>query len=258
MPTRPPCSSSGLGAPRAPTVHVAQLSIDGGDGEPLPARAFRLGESVADLGDASWCAAVGLVDAPVSHVLVERALGRHERADLVAIAELLDIAARGPEPALESLDAVEMLTVATDPRRFLESKPAAALRQTQELVRAELARAARIRPRPGFGVVVVEYDSRCHLEDLVAARWRGLRPGTVVLVANHGAADGMVAVTARSAVPEAVQYRLGRLHDSLGDEGSTLLDADSWAQLRERLGVAAAPIERTGGSGVFELSALPN
>ncbi|MCU1278686.1 MAG: hypothetical protein JWM53_2232, partial [bacterium] len=103
-------------------------------------------------------------------------------------------------------------------------------------------------------VVVVEYDSACHLEDLVAERWRGLRPGTVVLVANHGAADGVVAISARAAVPEA----LDRLRATLGDEGSTLLDSHAWSSLRDRLGVAATPIERLGDDRVFELSALPN
>ena len=248
----------GLGAPRGVATEVPQLAIDDGDGETLPARAFRLGETLAALGDASWCAAVGLVGGTLPHVLVERALGRHQRADLIAVAELLDAAARGPEPAFESLNAVEMLIAAADPRRFLDSVPAEVLRRTQELVRAELARATRIRPRPGFGVVVVEYDSACHLEDLVAERWRGLRPGTVVLVANHGAGDGMVAITARSAVPEAVEHRLARLDGALGGEGTTLLDRDSWAQLRDRLGVAATPIDRLDTGDAFELSALLN
>ncbi|HEX6837201.1 MAG TPA: hypothetical protein VF334_11545, partial [Polyangia bacterium] len=103
------------------------------------------------------------------------------------------------------------------------------------------------------GVVVVEYDSACRLEDLVAARWRGLRPGTVVLVANHGAVDGMVAVTARAAVREA----LDRLRYALDDEGTTLIDPETWAQLLQRLGVAPAPPERLA-AGAFELSALLN
>jgi hypothetical protein len=127
------------------------------------------------------------------------------------------------------------------------------LRRTQLVVHSELARATRVRPRPGFGVVVVEYESACHLEDLVAERWRGLRAGTVVLVANHGAVDGMVAVTARAAVREA----LDRLRYALSDEGTTLLDPATWEQLRQRLGVAPAAIERIG-DGAFELSALPN
>ncbi|MGZ3430028.1 MAG: hypothetical protein ACXVCV_25430, partial [Polyangia bacterium] len=201
-----------------------------------------------------WCAAIGLVGGTRPHVRVERALGRHARADLIAIAGLVDAAARGPEPAFESLNAVEMLIAASEPRRFLDSLPAEVLRRTQELVRAELTRATRIRPRPGFGVVVVEYESACHLEDLVAERWRGLRPGTVVLVANHGAGDGQVAVTARAAVPEALE----RLRGALGDEGSTLLDYDTWTQLRDRLGVAAVDIDRLGSGGAVELSALLN
>src|SRR5207302_2936739 len=129
--------------------------------------------TLAHMGDATWCAAVGLVDSEVPHALVERALGRHARRDLLHIAALLDAGARGPDPASESLLALEMLAAAVDPRRFLESIPAQLLMRTHALVRAELMRAARIRPRPGFGAVVVEYESRCYLEDLVAARWRG-------------------------------------------------------------------------------------
>jgi hypothetical protein len=244
----------GVGMMRVGGAELPQLRVNGSDGEPLATRAFRLGETLAQLGDASWCAAVGLVGRPLSHVLVERALGRHTRAELAEVRALLDAAARGPDPAVESLNAAEMLIVAPDPRRFLASVPAEVLRHTQALVRAELARTTRLRPRPGFGVVVVEYESACHLEDLVAERWRGLRPGTVVLVANHGAADGMVAITARSAVPEA----LDRLRSALGEEGTTLLDRETWAELLERLGVAPAPANERAGQSARELSALLN
>ena len=244
----------GLGA-RATVGEMPQLALDG-DAEPLAAHAFRRCEELIAFGDASWCAAVGLVGRAEPHVLIERALGRHARGELAAIAALLDGGARGPEPALESLNAVEMLAAAPDPRRFLASVPAEVLRQTQALVAAEASRAARVRPRAGFGVLVVEYESACRIEDLVAERWRGLRPGTVVLVANHGAVAGAVAVTARCAVREAVDFRLGRLRYTLDDEGTTLLDPDTWAQLKERLGVPP-PVEH--GAGVTHgLSALPN
>jgi hypothetical protein len=252
----------GLPAARA-LGDVPQLSIDarparGSDGEPLAARAFALGETLAQLGDASWCAAVGLVERSGSHVLVERARSRHALSDLSAIAALLDAAARGPDPATDSLAAVEMLIATPDPRRFVGSVAAELLRRTQELVRAELMRTTRLRPRPGFGVVVVEYDSACHVEDLVAERWRGLRPGTVVLVANHGAGAGLVALTARAALPEAVDDRLGRLHAALGDEGAALVDADTWTRLRAQLGVTAPAAVEPAAAAAFELSALPN
>jgi hypothetical protein len=226
----------GLGTPPPLSPAIPQYAVDGRD-EPLPARAFRLAETMASLGDASWCAAIGLLARGVSHWLVERALARYERDELEEIAGLLDAAARGPEPATESLVAAEMLVAAPDPRRFVGSVPGQVLRETQELVRHEVARASRIRPRPGFGVVVVEYDSPCHIEDLVAERWRGLRPGTVVLVANHGCVDGHVAVAAKCAVSEA----LDRLRSTLGDEGATVLDRATWSTLTARLGVAAAP-----------------
>ena len=61
----------------------------------------------------------------------------------------------------------------------------------------------------------------------------------------------MVAVTARAAVPEA----LDRLRAALGDEGATLLDPETWAELLSRLGVAPLPIERADATG---LSALLN
>ncbi|HEY2748192.1 MAG TPA: hypothetical protein VGL86_26400 [Polyangia bacterium] len=240
---------------------MPQLSIDEGDSddesEPLAARAFTLGESIASLGDASWLAAVGLVERAAGHVLVERARWRHDHADLAEIAALLDAAARGPAPALESLNALEMLASSPSAHDFLDSVPAEVLRRTRTFVHAELARAARVRPRPGFGVVVVEYDSACHLEDLVALRWRGLRAGTVVLVANHGAVAGSVAVTARAAPRESFEARLGGLRAALADEGTTLLEPEAWTALRERLGVAPAPLERSG-EPPFELSVLPN
>ena len=238
---------------RRARVDVPQWSLDAAEDEPLTARAFAEGEALVWLGDATWCAAIGLVGRAEPQLLVERALGRHARSELEAIAALLDAAARGPEPALESLNAAQMLMVASDPRRFLGSVPAEALRQTQALVAAEVARTSRVRPRPGYGVVVVEYGSACRIEDVVAERWRGLRPGTVVLVANHGAVAGAVAVTARAAVREA----LDRLRYALDDEGTTLLDPDTWAQLKQRLGVPPPAVERDP-SGACELSALPN
>jgi len=230
--------------------HVPVLSVLGDDHEPLAARAFRFSETLAMLGDATWCAAAALLGSAEPQLLVERALGRHTRADLAEIGELLDAAERGPESSQDSLAALEMLAAAPDPRRFLASVPGETLRRTQVRVHAELARAIHLKPRPGFGVVVVEYDSACRLEDRVAERWRGLRPGTVVLVANHGLVAGHVAVTARAAVREA----LDRLRYALDDEGTTLLDPATWAELRRRLGVTPADLERHA----YELSALPN
>ncbi|MDB4971364.1 MAG: hypothetical protein JWN44_7053 [Myxococcales bacterium] len=234
----------GLGVTRPLYDDKPQLEIDAASGDPLAARAYRLAETLVHLGDSTWCAAVGLVDDDVPHVLVERALGRHSRDELRDIAELLDAGARGPDPASESLMALEMLSAALDPRRFVESVPGQLLKRTRALVRSELARASRIRPRPGFGAIVVEYESRCYLEDLVAARWRGLRPGTAVLVANWGGVDGVVSVTARAVIPEA----LDRLRATLGDNDHALLSPEAWDQLRTRLGVAPAIIERLGAA----------
>ena len=53
------------------------------------------------------------------------------RADLVEIAALLDAAARGPEPALESLNAFEMLVAAPDPQPLPRQRPGRGLRRTQ-------------------------------------------------------------------------------------------------------------------------------
>ncbi len=118
----------GLGTPRPLSAAIPQFAVDGerapGAWEPLAARAFRLGATLAQLADASWCAAVGLVERAEPHALVEQALARQVRADLEAVAALLDAAARGAEPAAESLMAVEMLAAASDPRRFLASVPA--------------------------------------------------------------------------------------------------------------------------------------
>ncbi len=212
------------------------------EGEPLSARAFRLGETLASLADAAWCAAVGLAAAVAEvappHALVERALARHSRAELTHVAELLDGATRGPEPAREMLAALEMLAAAPDPRRFLDSEPGQLLTRNSALVRQQAALACKLSPRAGFGVIVVEYDSPCRIEDLVARRWRGLRPGTAVLVANHGGVAGQVAVTARAALPEALE----RLHSVVGDAGHALLAPSAWNQLLSRLGVAAAPV----------------
>ncbi|HWE29288.1 MAG TPA: hypothetical protein VHB97_14865 [Polyangia bacterium] len=226
---------------------VPQLAIANdpaaNDGEPLVARAFRLCETLTPLADATWCAAAGLGaavdDVAPPHTLVERALARHSRAELVQLAELLDGATRGPEPAREMLTALEMLAAAPDPRRFLDSEPGQLLVRNVALVRQQAALACRLRPRAGFGVLVVEYDSPCRIEDLDAQRWRGLRPGTAVLVANHGGVAGHVAVTARAALPEALE----RLHAVVGDAGHTLLPPMQWSQLLARLGVVAAPVE---------------
>jgi hypothetical protein len=249
----PPLLLVGLDVRHALRAGVAQLAVDAAPGEPLPAHALRLASALAPIGDMTWCAALGLIGRRVVHPLVERALAQHARSDLRAIAELLDAAARGPAPASETLIALEMLTASPDPRRFLRSVAAEALRHTQALVHAELVRAAGTRPRPGYGVLVVEYDSPCHVEDLVAARWRGVRPGTAVLVANHGVVADMVAVTARAAASESLE----RLRPMLGEEGSALLDRATWAELCQRLGVPPASSERAP-DGAAASGALPN
>ncbi len=241
----------GLDARAAHKLRKPVLALDGGDdGEPLPARAHQLGSSLAQLGDAAWCAAVALGVDGAPHPLVERARARHGREDLVAVGELLEAAARGPEPASHSLMAAEMLAAAPDPRRFLRSVPAELLRRAQAAVRTELTRAAALRPRAGFGVLVVEYASPCRIEDLVAARWRGLRPGTAVLVANHGLVAGDVAVTTRAAAPEALE----RLQQFIGSDDPALISREVWEALLGRLGVVPAPVERSADA-VF---ALPN
>lgn len=213
------------------------------DGEPLVARAFRLGETLTPLADATWCAAAGLAaavdDVAPPHALVERALARHSRDELLQLADLLDSATRGPEPAREMLAALEMLAAAPDLRRFIDSEPGRLLVRNAALVRQQAALACRLAPRAGFGVLVVEYDSPCRIEDLVAQRWRGLRPGTVVIVANHGGVAGHVAVTARAALPEALE----RLHSVVGEAGHALLAPMQWNQLLARLGVVNAPVE---------------
>ena len=214
------------------------------EGEPLSARAFRLGETLSSLADATWCAAAGMAatvaEVAPPHALVERALHRHARAELAQLAELLDGATRGPEPAREMLAALEMLAAAPDPRRFLDSEPGQLLLRNVVLVRQQTALACKLTPRAGFGVLVVEYDSPCRIEDLVAQRWRGLRPGTAVLVANHGGVAGHVAVAARAALPEALE----RLHSVVGEAGHALLPPPAWSQLLSRLGVDAATVER--------------
>ncbi len=100
--------------------------------------------------------------------------------------------------------------------------------------------------RPGLGI-----EQR---RALVAERWRGLRPGTVVRVGNHGCVDGQVAVAARCAVSEA----LDRLRSTLGDEGTALLDLETWTTLVRRLGVPPAIIERTGADAGADAHALLN
>jgi hypothetical protein len=206
----------GLGPLSSIIDGTPQLAIDAGDGELLAARAFRLAQAITHVGDATWCAAVGLIRRAPSHFLVERAIGRCARVELEHIAELLDGAARAPEPAPLSLMTVEMLAAAVDARRFLASVPAEYLRQAHAQVRAELQRCARIRPRPGLCTIVVEYASECRVEDLVAACWRGLRPGTSVLVANYGAVAGRVCIF---------------------DGDSRIIERDAWAARLERLGV---------------------
>jgi hypothetical protein len=227
---------------------MPQLSIDATEGEPLAERALRLAESLTHDGDALWVAALGLVRSGTPHAIVERALARHTREDLLRVTDLLEAAARSPMPGMMSVIALELLIAAPDPRRFLSAEPCDLLRRCQAIVTVELAKATRLRPRAGRGVVVVEYDSACHLEDMVAARWRGLRPGTAIVAANHSWIEGRVALVARSAAPESLD-RLTAFLRAPGSDASVVstgresleavMSPASWQRLCATLGVPA-------------------
>jgi hypothetical protein len=219
---------------------VRQFSVAAAAGEPICAVALRLAETIAN-ADAGWVAALGLLDHRRPHAITQQALTRHTRDDLQRVVDLLDAAGRSPMPGMMCVMALELLIVAPDPRRFLAAEPSDLLRKCQAIVAGELVRAAHLRPRPGHAAVVIEYDSACRVEDLVAQRWRGLRPGTAVIVANHGWVEGRVAVVARSASPDALEP----LRPTLGDAGEALLSLPAWADLLARLGVPPAPIVAT-------------
>lgn len=237
----------GLGTPAPLLPGVPQLAVEATAEESLVEHAFRLGQTLAPLDEFVWIAALGLIGGRAPHLLVARALGQTPYDLLHQAAELLDGAARAPEPAPTSLLALELLAAAPTARDFLARPEAAALHQAMAQVQSELDRALQVRPRVGRGVVVVEFDSPCRLEDLVATRQRGLPPGTAVLAANHGAIEGQVTVAARRAgAGPPTTGTLGRLED----EGTTQLDPATWAQLLARLGFS-----RPGAVGA---SLLPN
>jgi hypothetical protein len=242
---------AGRGGRRLPEA-VPQLIIDGAPDEPLVARALRLAGTLGAGDELAWVAALGLVQDQRQHPIVARATAQHRRADLVHVAELLDAAGRSPMPGMMSVMAMELLMAAPDPVRFLAAEPCELLRKCQAIVTAELGQATRVRPRAGHAaVLVVEYDSACRLEDWVAARWRGLKAGTVVLVANHGWVEGRVAVVARCGSPET----LAQLCLPLGAGDAALLSLGAWADLLARLGVPPALLKARGTQHELELLA---
>jgi hypothetical protein len=228
-----------------PTDRRPLLRLDADEDEPLAARAFRIGERLAALDDAIWLAAIGLpwLSAPEpSHPLIEQAFARHRRGELVILQALLEAAIRGPDAGATALFAIEQLTAARDPAALRASPAGQLLARTADFVRAEAVRASHLRPRAGGGVLVVEYDSPCRVEDLVAERWRRLRAGTVVLAANHGVVADRVCVAARAATSEA----LDPLRPLLDEHDQALMTPEAWAQLLARLDVPAAPPEPLG------------
>jgi hypothetical protein len=224
---------------------LPRLVVAASDDETLTERAFRLGERLVLLADATWVAAAGMPRAAwgvPAHALIERTLARHTRDDVVAVSELLEAAGRGPHAAGTSLLAVEQLATASDPRQLLGSRAGQLLRANAQIVHAEAARAAATRPIAATGgqLLVVEYASPCRIEELVAERWRGLRPGTAVLVAGHHPTDGQVTLLARAAAPEALE-RLDLFAPGLAAGGTACLSAGDWLHLRARLGLTAPP-----------------
>jgi hypothetical protein len=168
-----------------------------------------------------------------NHPLVTRASAIHGLEEIGRVRQLLDAAARGPEPAAGGLLALELLIAVADPDRFLRSELIEPLRGWQAEVQSELARALRVHARAGRNVVLLEYESRCRIEDLVGARWPGMRPGTVVLVANPGAVEGMVSLHARAAAPEAIEV----LRAALGPECTALVTQPQYQSILTRLGI---------------------
>jgi hypothetical protein len=222
---------------------LPRLVINESADEPLSARAFRLGERLALLADAVWVAAVGLPRAAwgvPAHALIERALARHSRDELARVNELLEAAGRGPHAAGTSLLAIEQLATTADPRVLLGSRAGHLLHANAQIVHAETARAGATRPIAASGgrLLVIEYVSPCRIEELVAARWRGLRPGTAIIVAGHHPTRGEVTLVARAAAPEALEP-LGLYAPGLAAGGCAVLSAADWSRLRARLGIFA-------------------
>ena len=222
-PTSRRCCVVGLRGARA-GVAAPEHAIDAGsDGEPLVARAFALAETVAPLGDATWCAAIGLVDRVEPHVLVERALARATSAPTSSsIAALLDAAARGPEPARRVAERLR------DARRRARPAPLPRQRAGRGACGARKRSCAPSWPAPrACARAPASASSSSSTRAPATSRISSPSAGAACAPAPSCSSPTTAPSTAASPSPrkaalrESVEARLASLRPALADEGAT-------------------------------------
>ena len=218
--------------------------------------AYWLGESIADVSDLDWIAAIGAISdlgdrAPFD--LVAEAKKKYGTKWLKEATTLVNAARRSSRH--DASLAASALLNHSGPRELVESDQpeVTQMREARTLVAAEFATAKKAAPKFAGEVALVRVSSSCQVHPLIAQIWRSRLPKYYVLVANEGYMGGRINFSARSSGERSVldflqsldidlEDTYGRGHDHASG-GS--LSIEDWNRLLRHLGfeetVFAAP-----------------
>jgi single-stranded-DNA-specific exonuclease len=175
------------------------LGISGAGWTPQPSTsiiAYWLTQALADTRQQSWLASVGTLAAlgeRTDHPLVVAARKAHGASWLREIVVLLRAVEQCAHPPVEA--AVGLLLAAREPKEVVVStRPErAALAAARAEVEAAIEGLRWVEPVAHEPLTLVQVDSPCAVQGVLAAIWANRRPERPVLVGNRGRRPGWVA-----------------------------------------------------------------
>lgn len=164
--------------------------------------AWRCANTVADIGDLLWLAAIGVIGDLGEKASFEELADAKRLYCTTTLREVTSLVnAPRRASAGNSWPGFELLMKAESPREAISDiyPETALLRRAREEVNMALQAARRIAPKIKNGVALIVLDSPCQLHPLVAQAWRGRLKNNIVVVANRGYRPGWVHFSVRSA-----------------------------------------------------------
>jgi single-stranded-DNA-specific exonuclease len=187
-----------LGVPPGATL------ITGYDSEPVPTSgllAYWCGQSIADIDDLCWIAAISLLsdigdNAPFE--LLAEARQRYKITPLREVTSLLNAPRRAPDG--DARPALDLLLRVDEPRAITrgEGPEIERVRAAKAEVNRAFAAAKQASPTFSGNVAMIRIHTPCQIHPLIAQIWRTRLPKYIVFGVNTGYLPGRVNFSARS------------------------------------------------------------
>lgn len=212
------------------------------------ALAYWLADSIAEVQDLDWIAAVGIVGDMGEHATLEplpQARERYGRPVLRETTSLLNAARRSASG--DASVALAALLAAREPAdiahgRLPEARELAEMRQA---FNASLAEARRVAPAFSGRIALIRVRSPFQVHPILAQTWRGRLPEHIVMVANDGYLPGRVSFSLRTSLDvsllefmEAFRSSLDATEFGYGHDKATggILSAEEFGRLLAMIG----------------------